>query len=41
VPRRIRSRYLPLDFFASHVAREELIEVPADWRKTHGGYHLY
>lgn len=33
--------YLPLDFVSGHIARGELFEVLADWRKTFEGYHLY
>lgn len=33
--------YLPFDFVAGHIARGELVELLADWRKTYEGYHLY
>lgn len=33
--------YLPLDFVSEPIARGELVEVLADWRKTFEGYHLY
>ena len=33
--------YLPEDMVKTHIAKRQLVRVPADWCPTFSGYHLY